>query len=121
MLEEKDNISTLDEEIDADDGVIQLINEDGDTLDFFFVASLEYKNQWYAFFQPAEEMADIDDDEIVVFKIVEDANGDDTFEPIEDEKLLDEVYDEYVKMHKDYLTEKGLDIDECDCDDDCKC
>lgn len=134
MTDEKDNVSVLEEEIDTDDGIVQLINEDGDALDFFFVASLEYKGNWYAFFQPAEEMEDIDEDEIVVFRVVE-GDGGDTFEPIEDEKLLDEVYDEYVKMHKEYLKEKGCDLDaddccccghdhghECDCDDhNCDC
>lgn len=107
----------LEEEIEADDGVVQLVTEDGETLDFFFVASLEYKGEWYAFFQPAEEMADIDDDEVVVFRIVEE-NGEDTFEPVEDEALLDEVYDEYVKMHKDYFDkEEGIDVNcECGCE-----
>lgn len=136
MIDEKDNVTELEEEIDADDGVVQLINEDGDALDFFFVASLPYKDNWYAFFQPAEEMEDIDEDEIVVFRIVEDESGNDTFEPIEDEQLLDEVYEEYVRRHKEYLQEQGIDFDEgcdcehehcgcghehCDCDDDCDC
>ncbi len=127
MLDEKDNVSVLEEDIDADDGIVQLINEDGEALDFFFVASLEYKGSWYAFFQPAEEMEDIDEDEVAVFRVVEGDDGD-TFEPVEDEQLLNEVYDEYVEMHKQYLKEKGCDLDADDCcccghdhHDDCGC
>jgi len=130
MLDEKDNVSRLEEEIDSDDGIVQLINEDGEALDFFFVASLDYKGDWYAFFQPAEEMEDIDDDEIVIFKVVENEDGEDTFEPIEDEALLDEVYEEYVKLHQEYLENGGGCDDDCccghhhhdhDCDCDCDC
>ncbi len=124
-MEEKEILNAQNEEEIGDDEVVQLVTEDGETLDFFFVASIEYKGEWFAFFQPAEPMADIEDDEIVIFKIAEE-NGEDIFEPIEDEKLLDEVYDEYVKLHSEYFDEKeGIDVRcECGCEhhgqDDCE-
>ena len=113
-MEEKEILNAQNEEEIGDDEVVQLVTEDGETLDFFFVASIEYKGEWFAFFQPAEPMADIEEDEIVIFKIAEE-NGEDIFEPIEDEKLLDEVYDEYVKLHSEYFDEKeGIDV-RCEC------
>ena len=70
-MEEKEILNAQNEEEIGDDEVVQLVTEDGETLDFFFVASIEYKGEWFAFFQPAEPMADIEEDEIVIFKIAE--------------------------------------------------
>ena len=72
----------------------------------------------YVFFQRAEEIPDIDDDEVVIFRLEEDENGEDLFVPIEDENLLNEVYEEYVRMAEEE--------DECGCgcgchEDGCDC
>lgn len=85
MNEEKIDVNGLDEDL------VVLTTDDGVEHNFYHVATVDYKNEWYVFFQPAEEIPDIDDDEVVIFRLEEDENGEDLFVPIEDENLLNEV------------------------------
>ena len=101
MNEEKIDVNGLDEDL------VVLTTDDGVEHNFYHVATVDYKNEWYVFFQPAEEIPDIDEDEVVIFRLEEDENGEDLFVPIEDENLLNEVYEEYVRMAEEE--------DECGC------
>ena len=118
-MEEQNKDLLQDEELE-DGEVVQLINEDGDTVEFYHVATIEYENNWYVFFQPAEEMEDIGEDEVVIFKLDTDENGEDLFVPIEDEELLDKVFDEYNKLMEDDGEEDGCSCG-CGCGLDCDC
>lgn len=114
-----------------DDDIIQLINEDGETVDFYHVGTIQYKDEWYVFFQPTEEFAeDYDEDygDLVVFKLETDEKGEDIFTPVLDEAVREAVYEEYAKL----IGEDGCDCgcegehDSCDCNgcgddhDDCE-
>lgn len=116
--EKKLKENEIDEMNDFDDEVIELEDEDGKTIKFLHVATIDYKEDWYVFFAPAEDMDELSDDEMVVFKLGQDEQGKDIFIPIEDEKLLDEVYEEYLK----FVEESGNNCG-CDnvCDDSCDC
>lgn len=80
--------------------VVELIGESGDVFKFYHIGTIEYKGDWFAFFQPSEPMDGIDPASIVIFQIT-DENGKEVLLPIKDEKLLDEVYDEYMKELED--------------------
>ena len=81
MNEEKIDVNGLDEDL------VVLTTDDGVEHNFYHVATVDYKNEWYVFFQPAEEIPDIDEDEVVIFRLEEDENGD----KIEKERpILDE-------------------------------
>ena len=43
-------------------------------------------------------MEDLADDEVMILKIVTDENGDETYESVEDEALLEAVFNEYLKI-----------------------
>ncbi len=68
MNEEKIDVNGLDEDL------VVLTTDDGGEPNFYHVATVDYKNEWYVFFQPAEEIPDIDDDEVVIFRLEEDEN-----------------------------------------------
>ena len=87
--------------------VVELVGEQGEVLKFYHIGTIEYKDEWYAFFQPSEPMDGVDPDEIVIFKISGDESGE-VLSPIDDETLLDEVYEEFMRE----LAED----DECDGD-----
>lgn len=76
--------------------VVELVGEKGSVLKFYHIGTIEYKDEWYAFFQPSEPLEGVDPDEIVIFKI-SDNGGDEVLLPIEDEALLDEVYEEFMR------------------------
>ena len=94
-----------------DSDLIDLVDDNGRHLKFFHVGSTEYLNKWYAFFMPAEEIEGLDEEEVVIFEVSKDDKGDEVLLPVEDEALLDEVYEEFVKMMEE----------DDDCDGDCDC
>lgn len=110
----KEPINKTEEE---NEDLVTLLDEEGNEVDFYHAATVDYKGDWYVFLQPAEEMEDIEDDEVVIFKLEKDENGEDLFTPIDDEALLDAVYHEYEKMVEE---ECGEECD-CGCDDECDC
>ena len=48
MNEEKIDVNGLDEDL------VVLTTDDGVEHNFYHVATVDYKNEWYVFFQPAE-------------------------------------------------------------------
>lgn len=86
-------------EVEEDDGdLVELVDDQGRVLKFFHVGSLEHKQKWYAFFMPAEEIEGTTEDEVVIFNISSDDKGEEVLLPVEDEALLEEVYEEFCKQ-----------------------
>ena len=54
---------------EKDDGTVALTGDDGNVVRFFHIGTIEYKNEWFVFFQPAEPKEGIDPDEVVIFKL----------------------------------------------------
>lgn len=80
----------LDEELD--DGIIELVDDDGKVINFKLLDVTEYKGVKYTLLLAAEPNEEIAEDEVVIFRLNEE---EETLEPIEDEKLLEEVFDFY--------------------------
>lgn len=96
--------------------IITLVDKDNKDVDFYHIATIDYKEKWYIFLQPVEPMEDIADDEVIIYELGVDEDGDDKFIPIEDEALLNEVFNEYIKEAE----AEGCCCED-DCDDDCDC
>lgn len=97
-----------------DDEIITLTAEDGTKVDFYEIAVVEHEDELYAILEPASDMEDIEDGEVLIFKIEETDDEDaeeDVFTVVEDEELLQAVFDEYLK---------AVAASNSDCDDDCK-
>ena len=89
----KDN-ENLEEE---DNDIIILHNEVNDTdEEFYHLAALDVDKRWFIIMKPVEKLEDIADDEVLIYEIVE-KDGEDRFEPIEDEALLNKVFKEFEK------------------------
>ena len=88
--------------------VVELTGEHGDVLRFYHIGTIEYKDDWFCFFQPAEPIEGTDPDELVIFKIG--AEGEkEVLVPVEDEQLLDEVYEEFMRELAEDDEEEGCD------------
>lgn len=95
-----------------DDEIITLFDEDDNPMDFYEVAVVEYEGELYALLQPAEEIEGIAEDEVVIFRIDSDREGEedeDFFYPVEDESVQDAVFEEYLRA-----------IAGSECDGDCE-
>ena len=82
----------------GDEDLIVLKDEDGKEIEFVQIATLDYENEWYAFLQPTE-LGDMSEDEMLLFKIESDEDGEDYFVPVEDKTITDALYQEYLKEY----------------------
>ena len=102
------NLDLIEEEYEELE-VIELTDEEGNVTEFYLVDIRDYKGKNYAFLLPAEEIEGDDMDAVSIYEL----SGDDEsgiLLPIDDEKLLDELF---VDFMSDYDPETaGYESDE---------
>ena len=93
-------------ELQEDEEIIVLADEEGKEVEFRHIATLDYEEEWYMYLEPLEQIegeedksanGDVEETEMVIFHIQSDADGNDVFVPVEDEDLLDKLYNEFLK------------------------
>lgn len=84
-----ENDETLDNE---EEEIIELVDDEGKIIKFKLLDVTEYKGEKYTLLLAAEPNEEIADDEVVIFRLNE---KEETLEPIEDENLLQEIFDFY--------------------------
>ncbi|MDE6356588.1 MAG: DUF1292 domain-containing protein [Clostridia bacterium] len=84
----RENEDILEEE--ENDGLIELVDEDGKVINFTLAGITEYKGEKYAMLLPAEPNDDVAEDEVAIFRYIE---KDGVLEAIEDDALLEEVFE----------------------------
>jgi hypothetical protein len=55
--------------------------------------------------KPVEELPDIADDEVLIYEIIEDKEGNSNFAAIEDEEVLQKVFNEFMEMLEEWEEE----------------
>ncbi|MFR1564895.1 MAG: DUF1292 domain-containing protein [Christensenellales bacterium] len=117
MKKENENV-----EIMEDDEIVTLYDDDDQPVDFYEVACVEYEDEYYVLLEPVEEMEGIEEGEVLIFKLEEQEDGTDMFMPVDDEQLLNAVFDEYIKAAADHDCDCGDCEGHCDCTDEhCSC
>jgi hypothetical protein len=81
-----------------EDDIVELTTDDGKKLKFFFVGTIEYKGKAYSAFEPAEEIEGLSEDDLVIFELSGDDEETAELIPVEDEALLDEVFEEFCRV-----------------------
>ena len=81
-----------------DPEIVELTDENGKAMKFYHLGTIEFKNAYYAAFQAAEEIDGVDDDELIIFEVADGEGEDSDLLPIEDQDLLDEVYEEFCRV-----------------------
>lgn len=100
-----------------EEDIIELEDEDGKVLNFYHIATFDFKEKTYVVFQPTQKYDSIDEDEVVIFELAESETEEDEFKRIESEEELNEVFEEFMRLVEE--------DDDCDCgcahDHDCDC
>ena len=92
---------------EEDDDIIVLHNEITDKdEEFYHLATIDVDQKWYIVMKPVEKLEDIADDEVLIYEIVEDEDGNDVFAPIEDEDVLEKVFNEFMAEVEKYEGEE---------------
>ena len=99
----KDQMSTTE-----DDDIIVLYNEETDKdEEFFELATLDVDGKWYIVMKPVEQLPDIAEDEVLIYEIVEDKEGNSNFAPIEEDAVLEKVFNEFIAMLEEWDEEEN--------------
>src|SRR5574344_1253877 len=92
----------LNEDYEGEEEIITLQNGNtGKNEDFRVVEVLEYKEKDYGFLNPVEPSDEIGEGEVLISEIGENEKGEEYVIPVEDDKLLQAIYDQYVKEYND--------------------
>ena len=77
--------------------LVTLIDEQGKEVEFDLVATFDYEKKRYAALLPIDEVENVGEDEVVLLEIVRTSDGE-IYRPIENEILLDEVFNEFLEI-----------------------
>ena len=96
----------------CEDDIVELTTEEGKKLKFYFVGTIEYKGKNYSAFEPAEQIDGIEDDDLIIFELAGDDEETADLLPVEDEKLLDEVFEEFCRiLEEDELADEAMSLE----------
>lgn len=91
----------------CEDDIVELTGDDGRKFKFYFVGTIEYKGKTYSAFEPAEEIDGISEDDLIIFELSGDEDDAELL-PIEDEGLLNEVFEEFCRvLEEDEMAEEA--------------
>lgn len=88
MSEELENVPDGEEE----EELIELVDDDGNVIKFKLLDVTEYKGEKYVLLLAAEPNEEIAEDEVVIFRLDE---KEEVLNPVEDDNLLQEIFDFY--------------------------
>lgn len=95
-----------------DEDIVELTTDEGKKLKFYFVGTIEYKGKNYSAFEPAEQIEGIEDDDLIIFELSGDDEETADLLPIEDEGLLNEVFEEFCRvLEEDELAEEAASLE----------
>ncbi len=86
--------------------LIVFSDDDGNEYQMEVVDMLELDDALYAALMPIEEPENEEDGNFVVLRVVEDDNGDQYFENVDDEETLDIIAQEFIRRSEEYYNEQ---------------
>ena len=80
--------------------VLELTDEDGVTTKFEYITTIDHENDLYIALMPieAEENADDENGYVIFMKIEQDENGEDIYVSVDDDGLVDALFDRLTKL-----------------------
>lgn len=83
-----------------DDGILEMVDEDGNPIRFYLSANIRYADEDYVLLTCAEETDDIAQDESFIMRVTTDDEGNDCYQSLEDEALIAAVYEAYLAQNE---------------------
>ena len=102
-------MSDMDLGIDMDEEIFELVDDEGNTVPFALLDVLEFEDDTYLALEAIdEEDAGDEEGEVVFMLVTRDEEGEDCYEPVEDDDLCERLFDLYLK-HLDEAAEEAAD------------
>lgn len=77
---------------------ITVVDDDGNEATLEVLEYIDYNNKTYGAFLPADMKEDDPDYGMIILRVITDENGDDTFEDIESDEELNDVYEKFMVL-----------------------
>lgn len=88
---------------EKDDNIVVLVDENGENVEFEHLDTIEMDGSEYVVLLPLEEGNDDGEvDEVIILKIERNDEGEDTFITVEDEDILNEVFEEFKERMEEF-------------------
>ncbi len=100
-MDDQERLNEVDEEMEAemeDDDIVELIDEDGQSVRFEHLMTLEHEGELYVMLTALEATPDTDEDEVFILRIEKDAQGEDCYVTVDDENILQAVFGKLVRL-----------------------
>ena len=78
--------------------LVTIIDDEGNEFELEVIESMDYNGQTYMAFLPADMSEDDPDYGFILLRVVEDENGEEVFESIDDEDELQDVYERFMVL-----------------------
>lgn len=82
------------------EGIVTMVNEDGEKHNFLHLDSFEMNGTTYVVLLPADE-GDEDCEDVLIYTLFVEEDGSETLMPIDDEKELDDAFEEFKSRMSD--------------------
>jgi len=90
------------------DSLVELVDEEGNPTQFQHLATLEHEGENYVLLCAADEDGDEEDEEgeegeegekdVFILRIARDESGEDCYVSVDDEELLDAVFEKFMEL-----------------------
>lgn len=84
---------------------VTLLDENGKEVRFDHLLTFFHEGEKYIALLPLDEVENVDEDEVVLLHVVT-KNGEDVYETIENEVLLDEVFDTFMELFEEIVEQE---------------
>ena len=88
------------EDEEYDDGILEMVDEDGNVIQFYLSANIHYAGEDYVLLTCAQEADDIAQDESFIMRSTTDDEGNACYQSLEDEALIAAVYEAYLAQNE---------------------
>ena len=100
MKKEEKKVNPIDALFDPNNEEnIVLYNEKDEAVEFEQIAIIPIAGVAYAILKPTLKIDGVADDEAFVFEVVEDEENGDTLQLVEDDALIDRIFEEYKDLY----------------------
>jgi len=103
--------------MDGEGNIIELVDEQGKAVEFEHLMTVEHEGDYYIVLMAAQEDEENEEGEVVILKMEKDDKGEDCYVTIEDDNVLQAVFDKFVaavEEEDDAIPEDGEDEEEDD-------
>lgn len=81
--------------------IVELLDEDDQIVRFEHIMTLEYEGEDYVLLAPLDDSVEAEEGDVIIMRIDKDDDEEDVYVGIEDEELLETIFQKYLEIVED--------------------